>query len=117
MYRFRPDHFYVQYGHPNPPGNIQGNPNYGWNQNPMTPYEQFQKPIQAQQMNSFYPGNPQMYGNIPMQNSSFINYFYDENGQMDYGKVITTVSQVANAFQQVTPVVQQINSLIQSFRT
>lgn len=117
MYRFRQDNFQPYYGYPYPTGPMQGNSHPGWNQQPMTPYDQFQKPIQPQQIASFYPGNPQMYAAGPQQNSSFINYFYDEHGQMDYGKVITTVSQVANAFQQVTPVVQQINSLIQSFRT
>src|SRR5690625_249972 len=66
-----------------------------------------------------YENGPPVYEQAqqtPTSNAGFISYFYDEKGQMDYGKVFTTVSQVANAFQQVTPVVQQVGSLINSFR-
>jgi len=109
------------------PPPYQGNPypyNYppqafqeqGWNQAGVTPYSQFAKPIQNPSMGQYFQGGPNPTGNHPGNSPGFINYFYDENGQMDYGKVINTVSQVANAFQQVTPVVQQINSLINTFR-
>ena|SRR5690625_1339046 len=116
MYRMRQNNVQTYYGNPYYEQMAQ-DPYSGWNYTQTTPYDQFAKPIQPQMMAPFHQQSPNAFGNNPMQNSSFINYFYDENGQMDYGKVITTVSQVANAFQQVTPVVQQINSLIKTFRT
>lgn len=118
MYGRRPNHMYQLYEgksseihQPMTSAPIQPTNSYGQ----LSPYTQFAKPIQPQFMSpySHQPPGPMPKGN---PNSSFLNYFYDENGQMDYGKVLTTVSQVANAFHQVTPVVQQINSLINSFR-
>src|SRR5690625_35558 len=92
-----------------------------------SPFHEQVQFMQNQSMPSFheqaqfmpYENGPPVYEQAqqtPTSNAGFISYFYDEKGQMDYGKVFTTVSQVANAFQQVTPVVQQVGSLINSFR-
>lgn len=87
---------------------------------PPTPFSVYAKPAQPQNWPPFMQQNPHFYPQQQQQaqqpTNSLIAYFQDQNGQMDYGKMLTTVSQVANTFQQVTPVVQQISSIINSFR-
>lgn len=84
---------------------------------PPTPFAMYAKPKQPSQMqqppHAFYQTMQQQ---TPKPNNSLIAYFQDQNGQIDYGKMLSTVSQVATTFQQVTPVIQQINAIIKSFR-
>lgn len=86
---------------------------------PPTPFAQFAKPAQPQNWPAFMQQNPNFF---PQQqeaqqpSNNLIAYFQDQNGQVDFGKMLSTVSQVANTFQQVTPVIQQISSMIKSFR-
>lgn len=42
--------------------------------------------------------------------------FLDENGQMDFQKMLSTVGQFADTVQQVSPVIKQLNDLVRSFR-
>lgn len=120
MYHNRQQFTQQFYGNPYPQQQqMYGHPMHHNQQIPPTPYNQFAKPPQPQYMMPINGQNPNTFGpgSNPPSQSSFMNYFYDDKGQIDYGKVINTVSQVAHAFQQVTPVFQQINSLINSFRT
>lgn len=91
-----------------------------------TPYEQFAKPLQPVPMNW---GNPmqqnadftQSNANLPPQQSPYPNngikgYFQDEDGQVDFDKMLSTVGQLANTYHQVSPIVKQFGSIIKSFR-
>lgn len=84
------------------------------NQQPVSPYHMYAKPPQpegwAGQMNEEYFQEPTKKPNPIMQ------HFYDENGQMDIQKMLTTVNQLANTVQQVSPVFQQISSLVRLIR-
>lgn len=113
------------------------------NQEPMqqtmqqeTPFEYFTKPLQPtewpmyseqENMNYYPPPYSEQYQHLNQnqfqyqnqnQNStpSFLTQFKDENGQMNFDKVISTVGQLANTFQQVTPVIQQVSAMVKTFR-
>ncbi len=84
-----------------------------------TPFEQYAKPEQP--MNWYMPQNQfdnQFYQEPPQQNqqSSFVNPFQAENGQLDFNKIMSTVSQLANTVQQVSPVIKQVGAMIKTFR-
>lgn len=88
-----------------------------------TPYEQFAKPQQpmfwdnSMQSNSNF--NPQSNMNQqPNMNppNGIINYFQDEDGQMDFDKMLSTVGQLASTYHQVSLIVKQVGSLIKIFR-
>lgn len=108
-----------------------------------TPFEYFMKPeqptdwpisMQQDNMNAYqqhYPMNnqyqplqyqmnhqnpPQYSMNNQSQPPGFLTQFQDGNGQMNLDKVLSTVSQLANTFQQVTPVIQQMGAMIKTFR-
>ncbi|MEN2769223.1 YppG family protein [Ornithinibacillus xuwenensis] len=86
-------------------------------QQPQTPFEQFAKPQQpadwynTNQQNQTY--NQQAYGN-PSQGA--MSQFQDENGQLNLDKVLTTVSQFANTYHQVSPIIKQFGSFMKTFR-
>lgn len=78
---------------------------------PLTPFEYYSKPIQP----PIWPNDGQQ--NMPSQPSpSFLAQYQDANGQMDVEKVLSTVGQFANTVQQISPVIQQVGSLIKTFR-
>lgn len=87
-----------------------------------TPFEYFTKPEQpnhwpmaiGQDNPNFYPSQYPI--NNQDQSPGFLTQFQDENGQMNFDKVLSTVSQLANTFQQVTPVIQQVSAMIKTFR-
>lgn len=87
-----------------------------------TPFDYFSKPEQPNQWPItheqdhpyFYPP-PQSFSN-QSQSPGFLTQFQDENGQMNFEKVLSTVNQLANTFQQVTPVIQQVSAMIKTFR-
>lgn len=61
------------------------------------------------------------YQEIPQQGqsnntNSVMQQFLDENGNVDIQKMLSTVGQLADTVQQVTPVIRQLNDLIRSFR-
>lgn len=120
------DHSYMQPPNPYPHGN--GNPYF------QTPFEQFAKPPQPedwsypmqqpdypqqvnspQQMNSSQQMNPHQQMNLPQNNVT--GYFQNENGQLDFDKMLSTVGQLANTYHQVSPIVKQVGALIKTFRT
>lgn len=71
-----------------------------------------------------YPDfDPQfMYQMPPQQDGGTANtnnvmqQFLDENGNVDIQKMLSTVGQLADTVQQVTPVIRQLNDLVRSFR-
>lgn len=82
-----------------------------------TPFEYFTKPMQP--MN--WPNNQQNPNAFSTpesftQQPGILAQFQNENGQVDLNKMISTVGQLANTVQQVTPVVKQINDLFKTFR-
>lgn len=83
-------------------------------QSSISPYEMYAKPPQpeewAGQMDEGYFQMPKKQPNPIMA------HFYDENGQMDVQKMLSTVNQLANTFQQVTPVIQQLGSFVRLIR-
>lgn len=96
---------------------------YGFVPHYKTPFEQFAKPKQPmnwypKQQQQFYYPPPQ--SNKPNHQSHQVNnlkaYFQDSNGQVDFDKMFSTVGQLANTVQQVSPVIKQFGSLIKSFK-
>lgn len=85
------------------------------NQMPTSPYQMYAKPPQpegwAGQMNEEY-----FQEESSKKPNAIMQHFYDENGQMDIQKMLSTVNQLANTVQQVTPVFQQIGSLVRLIR-
>lgn len=89
-----------------------GRPPYqpDWGQPPYgTPYEQFEKPPL-----SFYYGENEVPYPLPSMKpaNGLIAHFQDENGQLDIDKMLSTVGQVANTYQQVYPIFKQIGGLL-----
>lgn len=85
--------------------------------NKPTPYQFYAKPKQPFNSHPFSQPN-QGYYNSPNQPppNSLLNYFQDKDGQMDFDKMLATVGQVANTFQQVSPMVKQFGSIMKSFK-
>nr|CDQ37473.1 hypothetical protein BN993_07024 [Virgibacillus halodenitrificans] len=50
------------------------------------------------------------------QGNGLLNYFQDNEGQMDLDKMLSTVGQLANTYHQVSPIVKQFGSFIKNFR-
>lgn len=88
-------------------------------------YEQYAKPVQpnAYFNQSYEANNEQGQGQgqveeqlVAPNGSNFIGYFKDANGQMDFDKIFSTVGQFTHTVKQVTPMFQQVGSLIKTFR-
>lgn len=121
--------YYSQPGYPpepfyqDPYSHQQENPYSGLHGSPLqqTPYEQFAKPQQPmfwdnsmqsmQTTNSNFDPKPNMN-----PTNGIMNYFQDEDGQMDFDKMLSTVGQLANTYHQVSPIVKQVGSIIKNFR-
>lgn len=120
QYYYPPDDMYYTSDHPymqqppNPYPPVNGNlPN-------QTPYEHFAKPAQPEDWfyNMMQP-NQSNYSAQQMdaQPNNVMGYFQNENGQMDFDKMLSTVGQIANTYHQVSPIVKQVGALIKTFRT
>ena len=83
----------------------------------LTPYELFAKPVQPANLMGTAPGNhpnsPNSHGQGP---SGIMGQFTDNNGQMDFDKMITVVGQIAGTYHQVSPIVKQLSSLMKLVR-
>src|SRR5699024_11432066 len=62
------------------------------------------------QQQQYYP--PPNKPNHTQQVNNLKAYFQDSNGQVDFDKMFSTVGQLANTVQQVSPVIKQVGSLI-----
>ncbi|GGM34271.1 hypothetical protein GCM10011351_20310 [Paraliobacillus quinghaiensis] len=76
------------------------------------PYQYFAKPAQP---SDGYPEST-MNGSYGQQAKGFINYFQDKDGQIDLDKMLNTVGQVANTYQQVSPLIKGIGSFMKGIK-
>ncbi|HLR74313.1 MAG TPA: YppG family protein [Virgibacillus sp.] len=85
---------------------------------PMTPFDQFAKPAQPMNwpMQTQSQANPQMPPSYQQQPPGVLSQFQDSSGQIDINKMISTVGQLANTVQQVSPMIKQLGSFINSYR-
>ncbi|ENH96383.1 hypothetical protein J416_11085 [Gracilibacillus halophilus YIM-C55.5] len=80
---------------------------------PMTPYQYFQKPVMPppyQEMSNQFPptsGKPK---------HSVMGMFQNQNGELDVDKVFQTVNQMANTYHQVNPIIKNVGSWIKKFQ-
>lgn len=78
------------------------------------PYPMFQQPndYQLQQQGPYF--QQQIQQSNP--SSGFLAQFQTPEGQMDVQKMLSTVGQLANTVQQVSPVIKEIGAMIRVFR-
>lgn len=48
--------------------------------------------------------------------TQFIQQFLNKEGQLDIGKVLQTINQLADTVQQVAPVIKQMNDLLKTWK-
>lgn len=86
----------------------QGNLNYSAHF--QTPFEMYSKPKLPVNWNP----NDQSGGMYKPSSASnnLMQYFQNDNGEMDLDKVLTTVGKLANTFQQISPVVKDMGAMI-----
>src|SRR5690606_38559078 len=86
-------------------------------QQPQTPFEQFAKPKQPQ---DWYTTNQQLQGNYQQaqqqQQSGMASQFQNQQSQLNLDKVLSTVSQMANTYHQVSPIIKQFGDFMKTFR-
>lgn len=107
--------YYYQYPYS---GNWQYTPKVPLNSPPyyQTPYEYYAKPKLPENWHtSIHPEQAYYPGAMIHQGNNFFSYFHDENGQVDLDKMFSTVGQLANTVQQITPVVKQVGSFMRYF--
>jgi len=93
-----------------------------------SPFEYFSKPSQAenwpyamsQNLNEYQFQQQNPYIQQPGQQSNptpgILAQFQTPEGQMDVQKMLSTVGQLANTVQQVSPVIKEIGAMIRVFR-
>lgn len=90
----------------------------------LTPFEQYAKPEQpnnwyipeASYEQMEYPQPTTNHTSTSDQPSTFVNPFQTESGQLDVNKMLSTVGQLADTVQQVSPLFKQIGAMIKVFR-
>ncbi|MDQ0352966.1 hypothetical protein J2R98_002817 [Alkalibacillus filiformis] len=87
-----------------PPYNPFMNPN---NQQEVPPYNPFMNPNDYQGFQ--IPGQHAM---TPSQKQMLLQYFQDENGEVDLDKVFKTLGQVVQITQQVSPLIKTLNTMV-----
>lgn len=75
-----------------------------------TPYELYAKP--AQPMDWFQSGKQAQNSTDNPNPGSFT----DNNGQIEFDKLLSSINQVAGTYHQVSPIVKQLSSLVKMFR-
>lgn len=95
------------YNYYSPPFN--DNANY-YSAHFQTPFEMYSKPKLPVNWNP----NDQSGGMYKPSSASnnLMQYFQNDNGEMDLDKVLTTVGKLANTFQQISPVVKDMGAMI-----
>ncbi|UFT99811.1 YppG family protein [Radiobacillus kanasensis] len=95
--------------HPSyPPQQPKGSPY------PMTPYQFYQKPQQPNNWGSYFQQpQPGQYGNPP---NGIMQYFQDENGQLDYDKMFSTFGQISSTVKQVSPIVKEFGTIFKGLK-
>ena len=87
------------------------NPYYGTPEAPKSPYEYFQKPPLPYGPSQQQGFTPKGRGGNPL-----LQTFVNEKGQMDFDKMFSTVGQIVNTVHQVQPLVQQVGTIMKSFK-
>ncbi|SHN31883.1 YppG family protein [Gracilibacillus kekensis] len=80
---------------------------------PMTPFQYYKKPVVPNPYEGFQTTNPSNFGK---QNNPMLHYFQNKNGEMDLDKVFQTVNQLANTYQQVSPLVKNVGNFLKVFQ-
>ncbi|WP_390305377.1 YppG family protein [Halobacillus naozhouensis] len=96
------------YNHYNPYGNFASPPNAMWNQG-MYAYNNPYTYGYGQQ--GYNEGEP-----AAASKSSVVSYFQDEQGQLDFDKMMSTTGQVMQTIQQVSPIVKGIGSFVKGMK-
>lgn len=65
---------------------------------------------------NFIPPQPFGPPSRPPLTASMLQQFQDADGHIDFNKMLSTVGQLANTVQQVTPVIKQLGSFMNQFR-
>lgn len=82
-------------------------------QQTMPPYQYFAKPAQP---NEWYPEANSFTDSYNQQTKGFIHMFQDKDGQIDLDKMLNTVGQMANTYQQVSPIIKGIGSFMKGIK-
>lgn len=83
-----------------------------------TPYEQFAKPAQPDNLlQSIIPAD--LYPKTKADHSSagLMTPFLDRDGQLDIDKIFSTVGKASNVYQQLSPVIKDIGTVITNFKS
>ncbi|TMN22555.1 YppG family protein [Lentibacillus cibarius] len=94
--------------------NAMNNYNYYPPSHP-TPFELYAKPKQPMPQDP-YAMNHYTSGSMPTQ-GNLLQYFKDDNGELDYGKMLSTAQQAAKTAQQLSPVVKEVHSIIKQMNS
>lgn len=94
-----------------------------------SPFEYYSKPSQPEswpyvmpQQSNYYqyqqqgPNFPQQQPQQSSQTPGLLAQFQTPDGQMDVQKMLSTVGQLANTVQQVSPVIKEIGAMFRVFR-
>src|SRR5690625_5276986 len=65
---------------------------------------------------NFVPPQPFGPPSRPPISAIMLQQFQDADGHIDFNKMLSTVGQLANTVQQVTPVIKQLGSFMNQFR-
>ncbi|WP_079525616.1 YppG family protein [Halobacillus hunanensis] len=96
------------YNHYNPYANFASSPNPMWNQGMYSynyPY------TYGYGLQGYNEGEP-----AAATKSSVVSYFQDEEGQLDFDKMMSTTGQVMQTIQQVSPIVKGIGSFVKGMK-
>lgn len=81
-----------------------------------TPYTQFAKPKQPVDWFQSIPEYAELPPPTNAKPKGFLSFFQDDKGNLDLDKMLTTVGKAADTFQQLSPLVQQMGSIMKNFR-
>ncbi|MBY7142376.1 hypothetical protein KFZ56_04555 [Virgibacillus sp. NKC19-3] len=83
-----------------------------------TPYEQFAKPKQPPFWPNYIPTSFAAYQADTSMNTATnpMEEPQQKGEQVDFDKMLSTVSQLANTYHQVSPIVKEFGSIIKAFR-
>lgn len=112
-YQFPPQPPYLYNQHPMPQQlNVPQQPSFSQQQSHF-----MSGPMHYMPQQSFQPqGSMHQIPNQPIS-ANIMQQFQDDEGQIDINKMLSTVGQLANTVQQVSPVIKQVGSLVNSFRS
>ncbi|QDP39141.1 YppG family protein [Radiobacillus deserti] len=104
-----------QYGFPSKWQPVNGPQSPVGSPYPMTPYQFYQKPPQPNNWGNYFQQQPQQgqYGKPP---NPIMQYFQDENGQLDVDKMFSTFGQISSTVKQVSPIVKEFGSMFKGMK-